>query len=177
MTAFSHLPSDLVKDIVLGILTQEPQSSISDVALVCRPWHSIVSDNLAQILIHKCNGDLPGALSLALQHNQVRAFNVAIELVSTSTSLDDSNQALLLVSQHGRPDLVMLLLTAPHHTAHADCRDGQALVNAARSGHSAVALMLLNAPQHTAHADSQDGLALLEAAWGDHHMILKMEKH
>eukprot|EP00798_Chlamydomonas_sp_ICE-L_P029558 gene29558-biopygen5473 len=136
MTAFSHLPSDLVKDIVLRIVTQERQSSISDVALVCRPWHSIVSENLTQILIHKCNGDMPEALSLALRHNQVRAFDVAIELVSKSTSLDDSNRALFLVIQHGQPDLAMLLLTAPHHAAHADCQDGQALVVAAGMGHS-----------------------------------------
>eukprot|EP00798_Chlamydomonas_sp_ICE-L_P029557 gene29557-biopygen5472 len=128
MTAFPHLPSDMVKDIVLCSLTQERQSSIRDVALVCRPWRSIVSENLAQILIHKCNGCMPGALFLALQHNQLRAFDVAIELVSRSTSLDDSNRALLLVSHYGRPELAMLLLTAPHHAAHADCRNGQALV-------------------------------------------------
>eukprot|EP00798_Chlamydomonas_sp_ICE-L_P004687 gene4684-biopygen8812 len=164
MTAFSDLPSALVKDIVLRILTQEQQSSISDVALVCRPWHSIVSENLAQILIHKCNGDLPEALSLALRHNQLRAFDVAIELVSISTSLDDSNQALMLVSQHGRPGLAQLLLTAPHHAAHADCENGQALVTAASRGHRKVVQMLLDAPQHAARADCRDGAALVIAA-------------
>eukprot|EP00798_Chlamydomonas_sp_ICE-L_P027104 gene27104-biopygen857 len=137
---------DLVKDIVLGIFTQERQSSIRDVALVCCPWHSIVSENLTQILIHKRNGDLPGALSLALPRKQVRAFNVAIELVLRSMSLDDSNQSLLLVSHHGRPDLAMLLLTAPHYAAHADySQDGEALVNAACRGHSEVMLLLPDA--------------------------------
>eukprot|EP00798_Chlamydomonas_sp_ICE-L_P014257 gene14257-biopygen23332 len=141
MTAFLDLPSDLVKDIVLCILTQEQQSSISDVALVCRSWHSIVSENLAQILINKCNVKMPGALSLALKHNQVRAFHVAIELVSRSSSLDDSNRALSLASLHGRPDLAMLLLTATHHAAHADCQNGKTLVSAASRGHHETAKM------------------------------------
>eukprot|EP00798_Chlamydomonas_sp_ICE-L_P011493 gene11493-biopygen15659 len=134
MTAFSDLPPELVKDILMCILAQERQSSIRDVALVCPAWHSVVLENLAQILIHKFNGSMLEALSLALRHEQVRAFNVAIELVSRSTSLDDSNRALLLVSHHRRPDLAMLLLTAPHHAAHADCGNGQALVSAASCG-------------------------------------------
>eukprot|EP00798_Chlamydomonas_sp_ICE-L_P011836 gene11836-biopygen9801 len=181
MAAFSDLPPDLVKDIVLRILTQEPQFSISDVALVCRPWYSIVSENLAQILIHNCNDNMPWALSLALRHNQVGAFDVAIELVSRSTSLDDSNQALLLVCEHGRPDLAMLLLTAPHHAAHANCENGQALTIAATHDYSITGMALseaafnsrrevfcwwLHAPQH--------GQALVEAARRGHREVVQV---
>eukprot|EP00798_Chlamydomonas_sp_ICE-L_P025624 gene25624-biopygen20108 len=99
MAAFPDILPDLVKDIVLRILVQELPSSISDVALVCSGWRSIISQNLAQILLHRCNDDMPEALSHALRHN---VFDAAFELVSRSSSLDDSNRALSLVSEHGQ---------------------------------------------------------------------------
>jgi hypothetical protein len=166
MPASSPLPPELVTDIVLRTLQLD--SPIGDVSSVRRAWHAIVSQNLGQILLHRLHGDMPGALSRALQHGKL---DVATWQVSRAASLEESNRALLLVASQGQADLARLLLTAPQHPAHADCHDGQALLSAATSDHSAIVCMLLDAPQHAAHADCRDGEALM---WASAHEITRM---
>eukprot|EP00798_Chlamydomonas_sp_ICE-L_P019223 gene19223-biopygen28075 len=160
----SFLPSDVVNDIILRTL--ELDSSICDVRAVCRVWDSFVGLNIGQVWLNRYHGDTPAALSFALRHNNREA---ATWLASRTVSSEDSNRALVLVS--ARPcfsDIGQLLLTAPQHTAHADCSDGKALLNAAGSGDERMVRLLLDAPQHAAHANCQDGQALVDAAWNGH---------
>ncbi len=94
-------------DIVLRTL--KLGSPIGDVSAVCRAWQSIVSSNLAQILINRHDGDMPSALSHALKHGKLE---VASELVSSPSSMEDSNAALLGAIERGQTELVRLFLTA-----------------------------------------------------------------
>eukprot|EP00798_Chlamydomonas_sp_ICE-L_P031093 gene31093-biopygen5969 len=169
MSASSPLPSDAVTDIVLRTL--QLASPIGDVCTVCRVWHSIVSQNLGQILLNRRRCDMPNALAHALQHGKL---DVATWLVSRAASSEDSNRALLTVVAEGQTELARLLLTAPQHAAHADYRDGVALMRAARKGNIEVVRMLLDGLQHAALADCQDGLALVVAAGNGHNEVVQM---
>eukprot|EP00798_Chlamydomonas_sp_ICE-L_P021395 gene21395-biopygen30109 len=114
------LPDDLVADIVLRAMrlgTRTPKSCISKLSVVCRSWQSIVTQNLAEILIDQHCGAMSKALSRALEHNQ---RVLACELASRPQSEEDSNIALLLAAIHGHAGVVQLLLDAPQHAAAAD---------------------------------------------------------
>eukprot|EP00798_Chlamydomonas_sp_ICE-L_P030887 gene30887-biopygen16726 len=184
MATYAHLPSEVLTDVVLRSLLLE--SSIGDVSAVCRFGHSIVSNHLPEVLIHRRGGDMTDVLFRALEHDKL---DLARELVLRPGSQEDSNEALLVVIESGGPaDLAMLLLSAPQYAAHADfqqgqalveavredCRDGEVLMMAAQEGHEEVVRMLLDAPQNAAHADCQDGRALQKAASKGHDAIVRM---
>ena len=73
----------------------------------------------------------------------------------------------------GRDAVVHLLLTWPHHPAHADVQDGEALIRAAGGGHMGVVRMLLGAPAHAASADCQASCALVRACDGGHEGVVR----
>eukprot|EP00798_Chlamydomonas_sp_ICE-L_P026654 gene26654-biopygen3078 len=159
MPALPHLPEEVVADLVLRALRLE--APLCDMSVVCRIWHSTVVRHLAEVLISRYNANMVSVLGQALEHNKL---DVALDLVTKTGSLEESEAALVLVAKSGQADLVRCLLHAPQHAAHADGQDGQALVAAAGHGHFEVVCMLLTARHHSAHANSQDGEALVLAA-------------
>eukprot|EP00798_Chlamydomonas_sp_ICE-L_P032385 gene32386-biopygen1067 len=169
MTALPDLPPDIVTDLVLQTLRLE--APICDISAVCRLWHSIVVRHLAELLILRDKGNMLSVLRRALKHNKL---DVALDLVSKTGSLDESNEALVLVAHSGQAHLVRFMLHAPQHAAQADCLDGQALVAASEHGHIEVMRILLDVPQHAAHADCQDGRALVLAANNGHKEVVRM---
>eukprot|EP00798_Chlamydomonas_sp_ICE-L_P003572 gene3572-biopygen21303 len=101
MTLLPRLPQDVVSDLVLRALRLE--APICDISAVCSVWHSVVVRHLADVLILRANGNMVSVLRRALQHNKL---DVALDLVSRTRSLDESEEALVLVAQSGQSELV-----------------------------------------------------------------------
>eukprot|EP00798_Chlamydomonas_sp_ICE-L_P020231 gene20231-biopygen29021 len=153
MSRASNLPKDLMADVLLRACRLG--AATSNLSAVCRSWHSVVAQNLADLLIASHRGAMSQALCRALAHGK---YVVAYELASQPQSVKDSSLASFLAAYHGRADLVQLLLDAPQ----------EALVDAAKLGHTEIVHALLNAPQHRAHADCLRGRPLLGAVAGGH---------
>eukprot|EP00798_Chlamydomonas_sp_ICE-L_P006116 gene6116-biopygen1257 len=112
MPALPYLPPEIVADLVLRALCLE--APICDISAVCSFWHSIVVRHLAEVLILSHQGNMVSVLRCALKHNKL---DVALDLVSRTGSLDESEEALVLVAQSGQADLVTAFLSLPLYPA------------------------------------------------------------
>eukprot|EP00798_Chlamydomonas_sp_ICE-L_P030394 gene30394-biopygen16263 len=179
MPTLPHLPEEIVVDLVLRAL--HLGAPICDMSAVSSIWHSVVVRHLAELLILRNNGDMVSVLSRALKHNKL---DVALDLVSKTGSLKESEKALVLVARSGQAGLVAakeghievvcMMMDAPQHAAHDGA--GEALVQAAGKGRIEVVQLLLDAP-HGAHADCQGGAALIKAATYGHSEIGEMDRY
>eukprot|EP00798_Chlamydomonas_sp_ICE-L_P018395 gene18395-biopygen27321 len=100
MPDLPHLPPEVVADLVLRALRLE--APICNISAVCSIWHSIVVRHLAEVLILRDDFNMVSVLGRALKHNKL---DVAHDLVSKTGSLDESEEALVLVAQSGLADL------------------------------------------------------------------------